>query len=116
MSLKPGDVIFSLGTSDTVLIWLDDPHPQLEGHVFCNPLDPSSYVGLLWYTQYLLVLLAIELYCSYKNGSLLREEYRNELADGSWDIFNQLLDSVPRGNFGNIGVLIYFKPLVRFLK
>ena len=40
---------------------------------------------------------------SYKNGSVTRERIRNEVAEGSWDLFNQLLDSTPRGNFGNIG-------------
>ena len=34
---------------------------------------------------------------------MTRERIRNEVAEGSWDLFNQLLDSTPRGNFGNIG-------------
>ena len=42
-------------------------------------------------------------YFSYKNGSLTREVVRDETSEGSWDLFNQLLDSTPRGNFGNIG-------------
>lgn len=41
---------------------------------------------------------------SFKNGSLTRERIRNSCAEGSWNIFNQLLDSTPRGNFGNIGL------------
>ena len=40
---------------------------------------------------------------SYKNGSLTRERLCKDAAEGSWDLFNQLLDSTPRGNFGNIG-------------
>ncbi len=40
---------------------------------------------------------------SYKNGAATRERIRDEVAEGNWDLFNQLLDSTPRGNFGNIG-------------
>ena len=29
---------------------------------------------------------------------------RDSCADGSWDIFNELIDSTTRGNFGNIGI------------
>lgn len=43
---------------------------------------------------------------SYKNGSLSRERIRNDCCEGSWDIFSQLLDMTPRGNFGNIGEVI----------
>ena len=67
-------------------------------------------------------------YCSYKNGSLTREKIRDEISlsaisekwpqveikdkhDDSkptWDVFNQLLDITPRGNFGNIGMCVCF--------
>lgn len=40
---------------------------------------------------------------SFKNGSLTRERIRNNSTEGSWNIFNQLLESTPRGNFGNMG-------------
>ena len=40
---------------------------------------------------------------SYKNGSLVRERVRDELAGGDWSTFNALLGETPRGNFGNIG-------------
>ena len=43
---------------------------------------------------------------SWKNGSLTRERIRDESAGGSWDLFNQLLDSTPRGNFGNVGKIL----------
>ena len=38
----------SLGTSDTVFVWLEDPQPQLMGHVFANPVDDKAYLALLW--------------------------------------------------------------------
>lgn len=43
---------------------------------------------------------------SFKNGSLTRQRIRDSAAGGSWQLFNELLDSTPRGNFGNVG--LYF--------
>ena len=40
----------SLGTSDTVFLWLDEPRPQLVGHVLINPVDSDAYMALLWYS------------------------------------------------------------------
>ncbi|KFM74579.1 Xylulose kinase, partial [Stegodyphus mimosarum] len=78
----------SLGTSDTVFLWLTDPKPSLNAHILCNPLDSKEYMALL----------------CFKNGSLTRERIRDECAEGSWQLFSDLLDSTPRGNFGNIGM------------
>uniref|UniRef100_A0A8B9HSJ3 Xylulose kinase n=1 Tax=Astyanax mexicanus TaxID=7994 RepID=A0A8B9HSJ3_ASTMX len=80
----------SLGTSDTVFLWIKEPRPTVEGHIFCNPVDCHSYMALI----------------CYKNGSLTRERIRNECAEGSWEGFSRALRSVPIGNNGNIG--IYF--------
>lgn len=38
----------SLGTSDTLFLWLQKPMPALEGHIFCNPVDAQHYMALLW--------------------------------------------------------------------
>lgn len=88
LAMKEGDIGLSLGTSDTVFVWLKDPLPQLTGHVWPNPVDENAYMALL----------------CYKNGSLTRERLRDSCADGSWDIFNELIDATTRGNFGNIGM------------
>ncbi|XP_043286890.1 xylulose kinase isoform X2 [Venturia canescens] len=90
MRLKENDVACSLGTSDTLFLWLNEPKTETEGHVFCNPVDPEAFMALL----------------CFKNGSLTRERIRDSAAGGSWQIFNELLDSTPRGNFGNVG--LYF--------
>ncbi|KOC59536.1 Xylulose kinase, partial [Habropoda laboriosa] len=90
MRLKEGDIACSLGTSDTLFLWLDKPKTALEGHIFCNPIDDKSYMALL----------------CFKNGSLTRERIRDSAAQSSWQIFNELLESTPRGNFGNLG--LYF--------
>ena len=39
MRLHQGDVAVSLGTSDTLIFWLEKPNPALIGHVFVNPID-----------------------------------------------------------------------------
>lgn len=48
MRLKEGDIACSLGTSDTLFLWLNKPKTALEGHIFCNPLDDNAYMALLW--------------------------------------------------------------------
>ncbi|XP_056155516.1 LOW QUALITY PROTEIN: xylulose kinase [Lampris incognitus] len=87
MRLQEGDLAVSLGTSDTVFLWLKQPRPALEGHIFCNPVDWQSYMALL----------------CFKNGSLTRERIRNECAGGLWEVFSAALGDTPLGNHGNIG-------------
>lgn len=48
---------------------------------------------------------------SFKNGSLTRERIRDTCAEGSWKLFNELLNSTPRGNFGNMGKIRKFDVL-----
>ncbi|XP_042068956.1 xylulose kinase [Haplochromis burtoni] len=93
MRLQPGDIAVSLGTSDTVFLWLQQPRPALEGHVFCNPVEQQEYMALL----------------CFKNGSLTRERVRNECAGASWELFSAALRDTPLGNHGNIG--FYFETM-----
>jgi len=86
--LQPGDCVVSLGTSDTVILWLDQPKPSLAGHVFVNPLNDDAYMALL----------------CFKNGSLTRERFRDlYTADKSWKEFSSALKTTSPGNNGNIG-------------
>ena len=39
MRLHKGDVAVSLGTSDTLIFWLEEPKPALVGHIFINPIN-----------------------------------------------------------------------------
>lgn len=88
MRLQEGDVAVSLGTSDTLFLWLQQPRPALEGHVFCNPVEPTAYMALL----------------CFKNGSLTRERIRDQLSPGgSWEGFSAALRATPPGNNGIIG-------------
>lgn len=45
---RPISPQISLGTSDTLFLWLQEPTPALEGHIFCSPVDPRHYMALLW--------------------------------------------------------------------
>ncbi|XP_053980420.1 xylulose kinase isoform X1 [Hylaeus volcanicus] len=99
MRLKEGDIACSLGTSDTLFLWLNNPKTVLEGHVFCNPLDDNAYMALL----------------CFKNGSRTRERIRDSAAQGSWQIFNELLESTPRGNFGNLGLYFDAQEILPFV-
>lgn len=87
LCVEKDEVVVSLGTSDTVFFWLEQPNPNVNGHVLRNPLDENQYMGMV----------------CFKNGSRTRERIRDEYASGQWDEFAKLLDLVPRGNFGNIG-------------
>uniref|UniRef100_A0AAX7TMC9 Xylulose kinase n=1 Tax=Astatotilapia calliptera TaxID=8154 RepID=A0AAX7TMC9_ASTCA len=91
--LPSTSVLVSLGTSDTVFLWLQQPRPALEGHVFCNPVEQQEYMALL----------------CFKNGSLTRERVRNECAGASWELFSAALRDTPLGNHGNIG--FYFETM-----
>ncbi|KAL0352229.1 UNVERIFIED_CONTAM: Xylulose kinase [Sesamum calycinum] len=87
----PGDLAISLGTSDTVFGITTEHKPCLEGHVFPNPVDMKGYMVML----------------CYKNGSLTREDIRNQCADKSWDVFNSLLQQTQPLNGGKLG--FYYK-------
>ncbi|GJP41557.1 hypothetical protein CLOM_g1218 [Closterium sp. NIES-68] len=83
-----GDVGISLGTSDTVFAVVQHPQPGLEGHVFPNPVDPSSFMAMI----------------CYKNGSFTRQAIRDRCAGGSWESFCQLLNESPPLNGGRMGL------------
>ncbi|XP_066483595.1 xylulose kinase [Tiliqua scincoides] len=87
MRLAEGDIAISLGTSDTLFLWIKEPKPALEGHILCSPVDSQAYMALL----------------CFKNGSLMREKIRDELASGSWKEFSKVLSSTTVGNDGNVG-------------
>lgn len=89
--LRSGDICISLGTSDTMMLWLSSPRPALEGHIFVNPVDENAYMALL----------------CFKNGSLVRQSIRDNCSSGSWEKFEQSLKESTSGNHGNIG--IYFR-------
>lgn len=100
MALNEEWIAVSLGTSDTAFLWLKEPKLVLDGHVLCNPVDQNAYMALL----------------CFKNGSLTRERIRNQHAGGSWNVFNILLNSSPRGNGGNLGLYYDIQEILPFLQ
>jgi len=98
MALRPGDVAISLGTSDTLFLPLAQPPTLPEGHVLINPVDSDAYMALL----------------CFKNGSLTRERIRNSSAEKSWEKFSDLINSTPRGNFGNFGLYYDVQEIIPF--
>ncbi|XP_050157778.1 xylulose kinase 2-like [Malus sylvestris] len=83
----PGDLVISLGTSDTLNWITDDLQPSLEGNVFPNPVNTKGYMVML----------------VYKNGSLTREDIRNRYMESSWDRFTQALSNTLPLNGGKLG-------------
>ena len=74
MCVGPGDLVVSLGTSDTLILWPNDPpSPRVEGHVMVNPVDSASYMVLLWCVVVVLVWLGFvffaDLLCNFKSCS-----------------------------------------------
>ena len=43
-----GDIAVSLGTSDTMFTIMENAVPGLNGHILRNPIDPTSFMGMLW--------------------------------------------------------------------
>lgn len=102
MNLSEGDCVVSLGTSDTVLVYLkkDAAEPTTESHLMAHPTDPEGYMGML----------------CYKNGSLAREFIRDRYADGNWDDFNKYLLNKEAMQDGKIGFYYWMQEIIPFAK
>ncbi|MHA1671946.1 MAG: xylulokinase [Promethearchaeota archaeon] len=87
-----GKVAISLGTSDTYFGYMEKLYLDFkgEGHVFGAPT--GDYMSLI----------------CFKNGSLAREEIKNQFSL-TWKEFSDMLLNTPPGNNGNI-MLPYFFP------
>ncbi|XP_055850170.1 xylulose kinase [Episyrphus balteatus] len=88
MLVEEDCLVISLGTSDTVMMGLDKPTKLEEGHVLCHPTLNDEYMGLL----------------CFRNGSSARDVVKRDEANDNWDTFTELLDSTPRGNYGNMAL------------
>ncbi|KAI9363198.1 hypothetical protein BD770DRAFT_424888 [Pilaira anomala] len=102
MNLSEGDCVVSLGTSDTVLVYLkkDAAEPTTESHLMAHPTDPEGYMGML----------------CYKNGSLAREFIRDRYANGNWDDFNKYLLNKEAMQDGKIGFYYWMQEIIPFAK
>lgn len=90
--VREGRLAISLGTSDTVFGLMREPRVDSTGtgHVFGAPT--GDYMGLT----------------CFKNGSLAREQIRDEFGL-SWPAFSEALHRTPPGNGGRI-MLPWFEP------
>jgi len=81
-------LMLSLDTSDVVVMPLKRA-PRLEdGHVMCHPTRTDEYMGVL----------------CFHNGALTRKAVCEEVANGSWMRFYEMLGDTPPGNNGNVAV------------
>lgn len=78
------DLVVSLGTSDTLFGRTSGPPPAGSlGNFFCDPLGPGL-LGLL----------------CFRNGSLARQQLRDEVCEGSWATWDRALAETAPGNDG----------------
>uniref|UniRef100_A0A5S6QSK8 Xylulose kinase n=1 Tax=Trichuris muris TaxID=70415 RepID=A0A5S6QSK8_TRIMR len=89
LNQRPTDLSISLGTSDTVFVWMSSAVPIRNGHIFCNPIDPAVYMGMI----------------CFRNGDCTRKQARYRLCGGNatWSQFERLVDDSPPGNYGCMG-------------
>lgn len=90
---SPGEVVISLGTSDTLFAAMDEPlsDPKGYGHVFGNPL--GGYMSLI----------------CFKNGSLAREAIKDAFGL-DWSAFE--IQALARTEPGNDGLMMlpFYEP------
>jgi len=88
---KPGKVVISLGTSDTLFAAMPEPRtdPNGFGHVFGNPM--GGFMSLI----------------CFLNGSLAREKVKDGLGLNWSDFDREGLEQTPVGNLGR-GMLPFF--------
>lgn len=82
LCLSCNDLALSLGTSDVVIGLCDKASPSVNGHVFVSPLDPNQHMFIL----------------CYKNGSLVREEFRDRFCSWSWSEMDEIILSPEPSN------------------
>ena len=101
---KAGDLAVSLGTSDTVFGITADPKPGLHGHVFVNPVDPtSSYFAMLVFKNGGVVRQRVrDEYCTHDEAT--RARLRTEFDGDKWAMFTAALEGTPPGNANAAGV------------
>lgn len=102
MNLTEGDCVVSLGTSDTVLVYLkkEVAEPTTESHLMAHPTDSEGFMGML----------------CYKNGSLARQFIRDTYANENWDDFNRFLINKEAMCCGKIGYYYWMQEIIPFAK
>lgn len=47
----------SLGTSDTIMMGIQEPKKIQEGHVLIHPTDENAFMGLLWFVNVMIIII-----------------------------------------------------------
>ncbi|XP_002066696.2 xylulose kinase [Drosophila willistoni] len=87
---KETDVVLSLGPIDKLIMHVENHPKQEEGHLLCDPINPNESFSLI----------------CFRNGSRVRDAICEQVAQGSWSTFSEMLKKTPMGNYGNVG--LYF--------
>lgn len=53
---------------------------------------------------------------SFRNGSLVRDIFKRSEANNDWANFSELLESTPRGNYGNMALHFVQKEIIPQVK
>lgn len=56
------------------------------------------------------------IYFSFRNGSLVRDIFKRAEANNDWTNFSELLESTPRGNYGNMALHFVQKEIIPEVK
>lgn len=74
--------------------------------VYCD----LNFYFVFYFMNYRLI------YFSFRNGSFVRDHFKKVEANDNWDNFNELLNSTPRGNHGNIALHFNEKEIIPNVK
>ncbi|KAF8822011.1 hypothetical protein IE077_001228 [Cardiosporidium cionae] len=86
--LQDGDMMISLGTSDTLLTAVSKPKLAINGHYFAHPIIKDGYLFMLCYTNGAL------------NRKFVRDKYTNSK---TWEEFSRCVEETPVGCNDHMG-------------
>lgn len=61
-------------------------------------------------------LMILNVVHSFRNGSLVRDIFKRVEANNDWTNFSELLESTPRGNYGNMALHFLSKEIIPSVK
>lgn len=100
LNLDDDSIAFSLGTSDTIMLSLDNHAMMEHGHVLIHPTKEGKFMGLL----------------CFKNGALVRDTFKKAEANNSWEIFSDFMNLAPRGNNGYMALHYLSHEILPFVR
>lgn len=77
---------------------------------------PVSHITFTISRSYVLYLLNSFSVFSFRNGSIVRDIFKRSEANNDWTNFSELLESTPRGNYGNMALHFVQKEIIPNVK